>query len=117
MPLSICTACGTQYSDSPQHPAQCVICEEERQYVPPRGQTWTTLEALSKSHMNGFHEYDTGIIGIGSGGTYALSAARALVQNTKLGVSEVVKKALLIASEIDVYTNANIIVEEMKCSK
>jgi ATP-dependent HslUV protease, peptidase subunit HslV len=58
-----------------------------------------------------------GIIGIGSGGTYALAAARALVQNTKLGSSEIVRRALVIASEIDVYTNANITVEEMKCSK
>jgi ATP-dependent HslUV protease subunit HslV len=58
-----------------------------------------------------------GIIGIGSGGTYALAAARALVQNTKLGASEIVRRALVIASEIDVYTNANITVEEMKCSK
>jgi ATP-dependent HslUV protease subunit HslV len=58
-----------------------------------------------------------GIIGIGSGGTFALAAARALVQNTKLSASEVVRKSLVIASEIDVYTNANITVEEMKCSK
>src|SRR5271168_4880707 len=58
-----------------------------------------------------------GIIGIGSGGTYALAAARALVQNTKQSASDIVRKALVIASEIDVYTNANITVEEMKCSK
>ncbi len=58
-----------------------------------------------------------GIIGIGSGGTYALAAARALVQNTKLTATEIVRRALVIASEIDVYTNANIVVEEMKCSK
>ena len=43
MPHFICTACGTQYPDSAEPPPQCVICEEERQYVPPRGQTWTTL--------------------------------------------------------------------------
>ena len=67
MPLFICTACGTQYPESAQPPAQCPICEEERQYVPPRGQTWTTLPALQQSHMNAFHEYDTGIIGIGAG--------------------------------------------------
>ena len=41
----ICTACGMQYAESDKPPAQCVVCEEERQYVPPRGQTWTTLAA------------------------------------------------------------------------
>jgi hypothetical protein len=80
MPLFICTACGTQYPESAQPPAQCVICEEERQYVPPRGQTWTTLEALSKSHMNGFHEYDTGIIGIGSQPSFAIGQRALLVR-------------------------------------
>jgi ATP-dependent HslUV protease, peptidase subunit HslV len=57
-----------------------------------------------------------GIIGIGSGGPYALAAARALAQNTKLTAAEIVRRSLLIAAEIDVYTNTNIIVEEMKCS-
>jgi len=67
MPLFICTACGTQYPDSAQPPLQCLICEEERQYVPARGQTWTTLEALALSHRNSFHEYDTGLIGLSAG--------------------------------------------------
>ena len=82
MPLYICTACGTQYPESAQAPAECPICEEERQYVPPRGQTWTTLEALSQSHMNSFHEYDTGLIGIGAG--FAIGQ-RALLVRTEGG--------------------------------
>lgn len=84
MPLYICTACGTQYPESEKPPAQCPICEEERQYVPPRGQTWTTLEALRQSHMNGFREYDSGIIGIGSQPTFAIGQ-RALLLRTKGG--------------------------------
>ena len=67
MPHFICTACGTQYAEGAQPPAQCQICEEERQYVPPRGQTWTTLAALSQSHLNALCEYEPGIIGIGAG--------------------------------------------------
>ena len=82
MPLYICTACGTQYPDSAKAPADCPICEEERQYVPPRGQTWTTLEALSQSHMNSFHEYDTGLIGISAG--FAIGQ-RALLVRTEGG--------------------------------
>ncbi|MEX0728571.1 MAG: ATP-dependent protease subunit HslV [Planctomycetaceae bacterium] len=56
-----------------------------------------------------------GIIGIGSGGAYALAAARALVKNTDMTAAEIVRKALEIASEIDVYTNGNIEVEELLC--
>ncbi len=56
-----------------------------------------------------------GIIGIGSGGPYALAAARALVRNTNLTAAEIVRKSLEIASEIDVFTNSNIEVEELPC--
>ncbi len=56
-------------------------------------------------------EPDDGIIAIGSGGPYALAAARALKSETKLKTPEIVKKSLLIAASICVYTNNNIIVE------
>ncbi|GMA59959.1 hypothetical protein NZD89_10340 [Alicyclobacillus fastidiosus] len=49
MPLSlsaICTTCGTQYPPSSEPPHTCVICNDERQYVHPDGQSWTTLEGL-----------------------------------------------------------------------
>ncbi|MCD6379495.1 ATP-dependent protease subunit HslV [bacterium] len=53
-------------------------------------------------------EPDDGILAIGSGGPYALAAARALTANTKLGAEEIVKKSLEIASGICIYTNNNI---------
>ncbi len=56
-------------------------------------------------------EPDDGILAIGSGGNYALAAARALMQNTGLNATEIAGKALKIASEICVYTNDHIIVE------
>ena len=56
-------------------------------------------------------EPDDGILAIGSGGNYALAAARALYGNTDLSAPEIAEKALRIASEICVYTNGNIIVE------
>ena len=59
-------------------------------------------------------EPDDGIIGIGSGGAYAVAAARALVRHTKLRPVEVVRCALEIAAGICVYTNMNIVVEEVK---
>ena len=56
-----------------------------------------------------------GIIGIGSGGNYAIAAARALKRNYKLSAEEIVREALAIASEIDIYTNNNIVVEQLVC--
>ena len=56
-------------------------------------------------------EPDGGVCAIGSGGNYALAAARAMIKETKLSAEEIAKKALLIASELCVFTNDNITVE------
>ena len=56
-------------------------------------------------------EPDDGVLAIGSGGNYALAAARALIGNTELPAQDIARKALEIASEICVFTNYNIIVE------
>jgi len=58
-----------------------------------------------------------GVIGIGSGGNYAIAAARALKDNTDLTASEIVRKSLEIAGGIDIYTNQNIVVEELECQE
>ena len=57
-------------------------------------------------------EPDDGILAIGSGGSYALAAARALVAHTELPAREVVRKALEISGEICIYSNSNITVLE-----
>lgn len=54
-----------------------------------------------------------GIAAIGSGGNYAMAAAKALLAHTELSAKEIVAESLRIASEIDIYTNSNIIVEEL----
>ncbi|MBE6099063.1 MAG: ATP-dependent protease subunit HslV [Anaerovibrio sp.] len=59
-------------------------------------------------------EPDGGVGAIGSGGFYALSAARALVKHTDLSAAEIAKEALTIAADICVYTNHNIKVEEIE---
>ena len=56
-------------------------------------------------------EPDDGVLAIGSGGNYALAAARALYANTNLSAAEIAERALKIASEICIFTNGNIIVE------
>lgn len=57
-----------------------------------------------------------GILGIGSGGNYALSAARALAKHSDLSAGEIVRNALQIAGDICVYTNQNIVIEELECT-
>jgi len=56
---------------------------------------------------------DDYIVAIGSGGVYAQAAARALVKHTKLSAAEIVKESLKIASQICIYTNDKIVVEEL----
>ncbi len=58
-------------------------------------------------------EPEQGIMAIGSGGSYAQSAARALVENTELSAHEITEKALLIAADVCIYTNQNITIENL----
>lgn len=58
-----------------------------------------------------------GVLGIGSGGQYAVAAARGLLKHSSLSAAEIVRESLLIASEIDIYTNQNLLIEELKSSR
>ncbi len=57
---------------------------------------------------------DDGVLAIGSGGSYALAAARALITNTQLSAREIALEAMRIAGEICIYSNTNIVIEELK---
>ena len=59
-------------------------------------------------------EPDDGVIAIGSGGNYALAAARALLNHTDMDVAEVAQVSLRIAADICVYTNADLVIEELQ---
>lgn len=50
MSAAVCVTCGTQFAEAA--PSACPICEDPRQYVPPTGQAWTTLDALRGTHRN-----------------------------------------------------------------
>ncbi len=62
-------------------------------------------------------EPDDGIIGIGSGGSYALAAARALISVEGLTAEEIARKSMAIAAEICVYTNSNLTIEGLDASE
>jgi len=59
-------------------------------------------------------EPDSGVMGIGSGGNYAVAAARALIEESDLDAESIVRKALTIAADICVYTNRNFTIETLK---
>ena len=56
---------------------------------------------------------DDHVVAVGSGGAYALAAARALMAHTELGAAEIAREALAIAAGIDIYTNDHVTVEEL----
>ena len=58
-------------------------------------------------------EPDDGVVAIGSGGPYALAASRALLRNSALSARQIAIEAMKIASEICIYTNSNLVIEEI----
>lgn len=62
-------------------------------------------------------EPENGLIAIGSGGPFAQAAARALLENTQLSAAEIVEKSLQIAADICIYTNRNLVIEELEMQR
>jgi hypothetical protein len=79
MPAFICTACGMQYASSEAPPTQCRVCEDERQFTPPGGQSWTTLDLLAARHLNAFRQHEPGLTGIGTLPSFAIGQRALLV--------------------------------------
>jgi hypothetical protein len=77
----ICSTCGTQFASSPNPPSGCPVCEDVRQYVPPTGQSWTTLEALRRTHRNTFQKLEPGLMGIGTTPEFAIGERALLIQS------------------------------------
>jgi rubredoxin len=80
MPNYICTTCGNQFRESEQPPARCPICDDERQYVNPAGQTWTTLAALRQQHHNVFQQLEPGLWQITTEPKFGIGQRALLVQ-------------------------------------
>lgn len=80
----ICTACGTQFPQSATPPSHCPICTDERQFVPPSGQSWTTLESLGRRHFNYYRQLEPNLIGLCTTPQFAIGQ-RALILKTPKG--------------------------------
>lgn len=83
MPNSICVTCGVQYAESEAPPPSCPVCEDERQYVNPRGQTWITLDELVREHRNELKPLEPGLTGIATAPKFAIGQRALLVQAPK----------------------------------
>jgi hypothetical protein len=84
MPAFICNACGSQFTPSEQQPSGCPICLDERQFVPPTGQAWSTVDVLARRHFNSYRQHEPGLLGIGTVPTFAIGQ-RALLLRTPEG--------------------------------
>jgi glyoxylase-like metal-dependent hydrolase (beta-lactamase superfamily II) len=76
----ICATCGQQYAESERPPERCRVCEDERQYVGPDGQQWTTLEDLRQRHRADVRELEPDLLGIGMRPAFAIGQRALLVQ-------------------------------------
>lgn len=66
MPVWICATCGNHYPDAVSPPRACAVCADERQWIPPGGQRWTTLEELrADGRRSDVREVEPGLLGIG----------------------------------------------------
>ncbi len=71
-------------------------------------------ESLLLSGTGDVIEPDDGVLGIGSGGPYAISAAKALIKDSNFTAEEIAIKSLNIAADICIYTNHNIVIEKIE---
>lgn len=80
----LCAACGMQWPDAEAPPPRCPICEDERQFVPPGGQSWTTLETLRIGHSNAWRAVAPDLFAFQTFPAFAIGQ-RALLLRTPAG--------------------------------
>lgn len=76
----ICVTCGAQFEESTRPPDRCPMCDENRQYVNPRGQMWTTLDGLRRDHRNVLTAEESRLTGIRTEPGFAIGQRALLVQ-------------------------------------
>lgn len=80
MPHYICVTCAAQYPESDAPPAHCRVCEDDRQYVRPGGQAWTTLDELRQRHHNELRPVEPNLTGIATVPAFAIGQRPLLIQ-------------------------------------
>jgi hypothetical protein len=75
----LCKACGVQYPDGIAPPKSCMICEDERQFVPKAGQQWVTPDQLASGHSNLFRKVAPDLFGISTTPQFAIGQRAFLI--------------------------------------
>jgi hypothetical protein len=84
VPVWICATCGNHYPQAASPPALCVICSDERQWVPPTGQRWTTMTELGAAgHRADVRGLEPGLLGIGAEPPVAIGQRALLVRTAE----------------------------------
>jgi hypothetical protein len=76
----ICVTCGAEFAATPEPPASCPICDEERQYIGHGGQQWTTLAELRRDHRNAILAIEPGLTGIATEPKFAIGQQAHLIE-------------------------------------
>lgn len=79
----LCVTCGTQHAESAGPPAHCAICEDERQYVGPDGQQWTTLDSLRATHKNTIKQEEEHLFSINTDPKFGIGQRAFLIQTPR----------------------------------
>jgi hypothetical protein len=81
VPVWICATCANHYPEAPSPPGACVICADERQWVPAAGQRWTTdAELAAAGHRGDVREVEPGLLGVGVDPPVAIGQRALLVR-------------------------------------
>jgi glyoxylase-like metal-dependent hydrolase (beta-lactamase superfamily II) len=81
MPAYLCKACGTQFPESDEPPAQCPICSDDRQYVPEEGQRWVRHDDVRANHRADIREEQPRLTGIGMKPEFGIGQRALLVES------------------------------------
>ena len=82
METFLCVTCGTQFPASAEPPAACPICDDDRQYVGPNGQQWSTLAELRRTHRNDLVAVDPAVTVIATTPAFAIGQQAHLIRTS-----------------------------------
>ena len=83
MPNYICVNCGNQHEATEKPTLHCLICEDEREFVNPEGQSWTTLDEVQREHHNGVRSKEPGLTEIRTEPQFGIGQRALLVQASR----------------------------------